>query len=100
MLLPAKIDATADIALPTKLLLTLAGGQAQSEEDAALLGQMAEQTLDNVVQQGYATLDGGLLKSRITFKAGQLLVNDKPFNPMALMAPPPQQLPVEPAPAQ
>jgi uncharacterized protein YdgA (DUF945 family) len=102
LLLPAKIDASADIAFPSKLVLTLSGGKAQNEEEATMLGQMAQHSIDNVVQHGYATLDGGILKSRITFKTGQLLVNDKPFNPMALMAPPPQQAeqPVEPAPAQ
>ena len=93
MLLPAKIDAAADIALPAKLMATLAGGKAESEEEAQLSKQMAEQSIDNIVRQGYATLDGGLLKSRITFKAGQLLVNDKPFNPMAMMQPQPPEAP-------
>ena len=96
MLLPAKIDATADIALPAKLVTTLAGGKADSEEEAQLSREMAEQTIANVVQQGYATLDGGLLRSRISLKAGQLLINDKPFNPMALA----QQQPPGVAPAQ
>lgn len=93
MLLPAKIDAAADIALPAKLVATLASGKAESEEEAQLSKEMAEQTIATLVQQGYATLDGGLLKTRITFKAGQLLVNDKPFNPMAMMQPPLQEAP-------
>lgn len=87
MLLPAKIDAAAEIALPAKLVTTLAAGKTESEEEAQLSKEMAEQTIANIVQQGYATIDGGLLKSRISFKAGQLLVNDKPFNPMAAMQP-------------
>ncbi len=99
MLLPAKIDAAADIALPATLVTMLAGGKAESEEEAQLIKEMAEQSVANIVEQGYATLEGGLLKTRITFKAGQLLVNDKPFNPMAVMPPQVPQAPEAP-PAQ
>jgi len=93
MRLPAKIDAAADIVLPVTLVTMLAGGKAESEEEAQLSKEMADQTIANIVQQGYATLDGRLLKTRVTFKTGQLLVNDKPFNPMAVMQPQPPELP-------
>lgn len=84
MMLLAKLDAAADLALPTALISAMAGGKGASEEEAELRKQNAEQTIGKLVQQGFATLDAGQVKSRITFKAGQLLVNDKPFNPMAL----------------
>ena len=93
MLLLTKLEAAADIALPTALVSTLAGNKAEKEEEeeALLRKQKTEQTMANIVQQGYATLDGNLLKSRIAFKAGQLLVNDKPFNPLAMAQPKPQE---------
>lgn len=84
MMLIAKVDAAADLALPAALATTLARGKAESDEEAQMRKQAAEQSVANLVQQGYATNDNGVLKSRIAFKGGQLLVNDKPFNPMAM----------------
>lgn len=69
MLLP-KIDFAADIALPVEL--------------SSALGRN-EQIVHNLVQQGYASVDNGLFKSKVAFKAGNLLVNDKPFNPMHVL---------------
>lgn len=90
MLLVAKLDAAAELALPAALAATMAGGKAESEEEAQMRKQATEQSIANFVQQGYATLDNGVIKSRIAFKGGQLLVNDKPFNPMVMA----QQQPV------
>ncbi|GHU32516.1 hypothetical protein AGMMS50256_22740 [Betaproteobacteria bacterium] len=80
-MLIGKIDATAELALPTSLITMLAGshsGNAQKRK------QNAEQTIAGLVEQGFATIDNGIFKSRITFKEGQLQVNDKPFNPLAM----------------
>lgn len=84
MLLAAKIDAAAELTLPAALAATMAGGKAENEDEAQMRKQAAEQSIANFVQQGYATLDNGVIKSRIAFKSGQLLVNDKPFNPMVM----------------
>ena len=70
MLLP-KIDFAADIALPVELFGALA--------------ERNEQIVHNLVQQGYASVDNGLFKSKVVFKAGNPLVNDKPFNPMHVL---------------
>jgi uncharacterized protein YdgA (DUF945 family) len=88
-LLIGKIDATSELALPTSLITTLAQA-GQDEEDAERRKQTAEQAIATLVEQDYATIDNGIFKSRVTFKEGQLQVNDKPFNPlsMALQASP------------
>lgn len=93
-MLIGKLDAAAELSLPTALATTLAlaGGKTDDEEAAQRRRQGAEQAIDNLVRQGYATVDNGMLKSRLTFKGGRLLVNDKPFNPMAV-APQPTQEP-------
>jgi len=84
LMLVAKIDAAAELAFPAALAATMAGSKAESEEEEQMRKQAVEQSVANIVQQGYATLDNGMIRSRITFKAGQLLVNDKPFNPMMM----------------
>ena len=88
-MLIGKIDAASDLTLPTSLITTLAQA-GQDEEDAERRKQTVEQTITSLVEQGYATLDNGIFKTRVTFKEGQLQVNDKPFNPlsMALQASP------------
>jgi uncharacterized protein YdgA (DUF945 family) len=88
MMLMAKIDFGADLTLPAALIATLQGGGAASEEETLMRKQATEQSIASVVEQGYATNESGILKTRIAFRGGQLLVNDKPFNPMAVMAPP------------
>ena len=91
MMLMAKIDFAADVVFPAALITALPGDPATDgadEEQAQQRRQMTEQTLARFIEQGYATLDNGMLKSRISFHGGQLLVNDKPFNPMAMVQPP------------
>ena len=69
-LLQSKIDLAADIALPVSLLVALPGSE-------PIVGALA--------QQNFVSVDNGLLKSKIAFKAGELMLNEKPFNPMMLM---------------
>ena len=88
MRLQQKIDFAANVALPVKLLTNLVRKKAVDELDEEEVKeriQKIEQTTNYLVQQGYASLENGLFKSKITLKAGQLQVNDKPFNPMAMM---------------
>ncbi len=86
MMLVPKIDFAADLSAPTSLIDTLQPGKAASEEDIQARKQVSEQAIAGVVQQGYVINDGGMLKTRVTFSKGQLLVNEKPFNPMGMMA--------------
>jgi uncharacterized protein YdgA (DUF945 family) len=84
LMLLAKLDAGANIALPTTLIDSLIGN-GRSEEEAQWARQSAERTLEQFKQQGYVTVENNLLKTSVTFKNGQLQVNGKPFNPMAAM---------------
>ena len=63
-----KLDAGADLSLPEALMGDLI--------DADKLGAFE--------QMGYVTREGKLLRSKIAFAKGQLTVNGKPFNPMAM----------------
>jgi uncharacterized protein YdgA (DUF945 family) len=84
LMLLAKLDATADLALPVPLLMALATGDAENEAEARERGELAEQMIAKLVEQGYATVDGGIFRSRLAFLKGQLSLNDKPFNPLAM----------------
>lgn len=86
MLLVSKIDFAADLSVPTSLIDSLPSGQAVSEEEILARKQASEQAIAGVVQQGYVSNEGGMLKTRITFNKGQLLANEKPFNPMGILA--------------
>lgn len=84
LMLLAKLDAGAAIALPTALVDTLLGS-GNSENEAPLAQQNAANALEQFKQQGYITVDNNLLKTSATFKNGQLQVNGKPFNPIAAL---------------
>ncbi len=95
--LTGKIDFAADITFPRALIAAaLQSGQPAStegpegktvEETPPQPGPMAGQALDRLVEQGHVIVDGALLKSRVSFRNGQLLVNEKPFNPLAMAQP-------------
>jgi uncharacterized protein YdgA (DUF945 family) len=99
-MLLGKIDAAASVSMPevfarnqfaqsrvkrAKALGTLS--DTQMTEVAATAGSEFAQMLATFGQQGYVESEGGVLKTRISFKGGALLVNDKPFNPMAVAPP-------------
>ncbi|MFZ2267200.1 MAG: YdgA family protein [Azonexus sp.] len=67
-MLLGKLDINADLALPEDII----GGTLRAEQLAAF------------TEQGYVTRDGNMLHSKITFANGQVAVNGKPFNPMAM----------------
>ena len=86
MMLVQKVDFAADLSVPTSLIDSLPPGNAASEEEILARKQASEQAIASVLQQGYVTNEGGMLKTRITFNKGQLQANEKPFNPMGMMA--------------
>lgn len=67
-MLIGKLDVNADLSLPEDLI----NDTLRPEQVAAF------------AEQGYITRDGKLLRSKITFANGQVAVNGKPFNPMAM----------------
>lgn len=87
-LLMAKLDASADIALPEGLLLMPFGSKAESAE--AMLAQTAvrQRQIAALVEQGYVERDGAMVRTKLEFKNGQFTVNGKAFDPRALQAPP------------
>lgn len=101
-----KIDAAATISIPeafarnqyakTKLRQLKAQGvvdEAKSIEVAAAAGSEFAMLLAGFAQEGYVTTEGGQLNSRVSYKGGALLVNDKPFNPMGAARPAPPVAP-------
>lgn len=95
-LIMAVLDAGANIALPEALLLGMAKDRAHaqmaamsdtgtvSDDDLQMVVAQFEGKLQQLSGQGYITRDGGVVKSTVAFKAGQLTVNGQPFNPMAM----------------
>jgi uncharacterized protein YdgA (DUF945 family) len=83
-----KLDVTAELALPGKSVGAFLGGtDAENEEEARKYAETVEEIVARLVQQGYVADDNGILGTRLVFNKGQLLLNDKPFNPMTLLIP-------------
>jgi uncharacterized protein YdgA (DUF945 family) len=78
-----KFDTTAELSLPEKSIGTLL--DSADEEEAHSRAETVGEIVTRLVQQGYATNDNGILRIRLVFNKGQLLLNDKPFNPMTLL---------------
>ncbi|MDR1709071.1 MAG: YdgA family protein, partial [Candidatus Accumulibacter sp.] len=55
--------------------------QSLDEHDAHTLEEITAKLID----LGYATEENDALKTRLVFTNGQLLLNDKPFNPLSLL---------------
>jgi uncharacterized protein YdgA (DUF945 family) len=83
MALIPKLEAAADIAMPEALAATLSGAKADTPEQAQARAGALQQQIATMEQQGLVTRSDKVLKSKIAFKAGQLTVNGKPFNPLA-----------------
>jgi uncharacterized protein YdgA (DUF945 family) len=96
MMLLTKLEASGELSLQEQMVLGLLRnppGKAQmersglsSEEMEAQSQMMAAQFQQQVAMlsdQGYLTREGGRLTSNAVFKQGRLLVNGKPFPPMA-----------------
>jgi uncharacterized protein YdgA (DUF945 family) len=63
-----KLDVNADLSLPEELI-----------KDT-----LRPEQISAFVEQGYIVREGTLLHSKVTFTNGQVAVNGKPFNPMAM----------------
>ena len=90
----AKVDASADIALPEGLLMMPFGMKSDSPEALQTQMQMRQKQVAALAEQGYIQRDGAMIRSRIEFRSGQLTINGKPFDPKALQA---ASVPPEPA---
>lgn len=84
MMMLAKLDAGADLELPEAFLAEIGAAKAQSPEEKQMQQQMFAAQLEALSGEGYVTRANGLLKAKIAFQSGQLTVNGKPFNPMAM----------------
>lgn len=84
MSLLTKIDFAADLAFPASLPILMQAGSVANEEEMAARKQAAEQSLAIFVQQGYATNEAGIVKTKIVFNGKELLINGQPFNPLSL----------------
>jgi uncharacterized protein YdgA (DUF945 family) len=84
--LAGKLDVSAELTVPVISARTLlAKINAENEEEAQEYGEVVDEMIDALVQQGYATTDNGIFKSRLVFRKLQLQLNDKPFNPKAFL---------------
>ncbi len=56
---------------------------AQVTANAQMMAEQFQQQVAMFTDMGYVTREGSLLKTQVSFEAGQLLVNGQPFMPMA-----------------
>jgi uncharacterized protein YdgA (DUF945 family) len=101
LMLLAKLDASAEISLPEAMVSTLAGNapavqekmqqkadeEVSVEEAVAARNEKLRQQLAVFIEQGLVLREGSLIKSKLAFSNGQMSINGKPFNPMAMGAP-------------
>ncbi len=97
MMLIAKLDIGAEVSLPEAMLGTLASNapasaekgeeELSAEEIVAARNEKLRQQLAVFIEQGLVQREGTLIKSKLAFSNGQMTINGKPFNPMAMGAP-------------
>jgi uncharacterized protein YdgA (DUF945 family) len=80
----ARLQATADLSVPQGLLQAFVNGQAEDAAQAAFATSQLEAQLGQLEAQGYLQRSEDIVKTRAAFRQGQLTVNGKPFNPLAL----------------
>jgi len=73
-LLVPRLDASAELAIPVAPLLAASGERADQ----------VQAILSALVQQGYVSHEGGLLRSRIVARGGQITFNGKALDPAAM----------------
>jgi hypothetical protein len=77
-MLVGKIDAEVDLSLSVTLVRTLlALGKAGGEEERRKRGEAFDGKIAHWVQEGYVTIAGDILRSRLTFKNGLLTANGR-----------------------
>ena len=94
-MLMTKIEANGDLSLPEEMIVQLlrkppfsSQGIAElSPEEIEARGKAAadqfQMQVAMLTDQGYLNREGNLVKTNLSFKAGQLKINGKPFVPMA-----------------
>jgi uncharacterized protein YdgA (DUF945 family) len=75
---------TADLSVPQGLLQAFVNGQAEDAAQAAFAASQLEAQLGQLEAQGYLQRSEDIVRTRAAFRQGQLTVNGKPFNPLAL----------------
>lgn len=95
MMLMSKLEANGDLVLPEDMVVQLLrnppfAGQGIAElspEEIEARGQAAAEQFQQQVavlgDQGYLKREANMIKTSMSFKAGQLTINGKPFSPMA-----------------
>ena len=84
LMLIAKLRASADVSVPQGLILEFAGNQAEDPEEADFAAAQLQQQLAMLEAQGYLQRQGDQVKTSAAFAQGQLTVNGRPFNPLAM----------------
>ena len=84
LMLLAKLRASADLSVPQGLLLAFASNEAEDPEEADLAAAQLQQQLELLEAQGYLQRQGDQVKTSAAFSQGQLTVNGRPFNPLAM----------------
>lgn len=84
LMLLAKLRASADLSVPQGLLLAFASNEAEDPEEADFAAAQLQQQLELLEAQGYLQRQGDQVKTSAAFSQGQLTVNGRPFNPLAM----------------
>jgi len=87
VMLIGKLQASAELSFPEALVGEFAGDSKADPEkvsDEGAPGDAARQQAADLAAQGYITRENGTIRSKVAFGNGQLTVNGKPFNPMAM----------------
>jgi len=104
----SKIEASGELSLQEEMILSLLrnppakeqlGIAELSQQEMEAQGQMLtaqfQQQVAMLSEQGYITREGGLIKTNVEYKAGQILVNGKPFMPMPMPMPMDEGMPMD-----
>lgn len=97
LMLLSKIEASGELSLQEEMILSLLRNppakeqlgiaelsQQEIEAQGEMLTAQFQQQVAMLSEQGYITREGGLIKTNVEYKVGQILVNGKPFMPMPM----------------
>lgn len=81
-----KLQANAELSLSEAMIDDLIGkNDADADDEDDSNSDAVHQHVASLVEQGYVTLEQGTIRSKAEFANGQLAVNGKPFNPLAML---------------
>jgi uncharacterized protein YdgA (DUF945 family) len=84
------LDTQADITIPRQILAALprprprAISSDPNNQAQTTSAESAMERMESLARQGYFTIDDNFFRTRLTYKAGQLTLNGKPFNPIQI----------------